>query len=265
MDTDSLFTMAAYALQERRAHEDPWHELANGALTPEQVTTMRRDLEPPEQLELGVVMFGPTSPERVDQTLSVLLERYLPEGEDEGDGKVVSLGEARSRRWWSNTAVSAAIAVAAAVLLVVMLRPSSSPDTLPGFDLRFEDGWSGEMRGADDGPDPDSCDERYQKDRMLSVRLAPAEAFAEETSVAVLARSEDGTARWLPIAPHEGSGGVVVIEQPVSELGLEPGIWTLTFFVTRRGQQHDLDALVRLAPGEHPGVTVTRGTICVVE
>jgi hypothetical protein len=291
MDERTATTLLTHALVERRAHEDPWHELAIGALTREQVVAMRRGLESPEELERKLALFEPPTPEQSDRILQALLARpgspaSKPSADQPGtheprsdeDDSVVPLRTAErstTRRAGSTTTVVGVLLAAAAVLLVWLVRPApdpeapATPERLPAFELQLQGGWSGDMRGTDTAdPATDGCDQRYHRERSLSVRLHPSEAFGDELSVATHAQPETGEGHWIPshvLAPRLSSEGVLSIEQPIAELGLGVGAWTLTFYVVRDEARLDLAALRGLEPGSHPGVTVVRGRICIVE
>lgn len=279
MNTNDSTTLAAFLLNEFRTDDDPWHELATGALTPQQVRTMRRNLEPDAQIEHKLALFGPPSAETKQQRLDDLLARFFDEeggaaepGEPRGAGpKVVSLADAaqRRKRTWSTGSIASIVALAAAVLLVWVLRPAPSTpsgEPLMGFELELEDGWR-DMRGT--APvDTGRCQQRYHRDGEVSIHLRPAESVSEAMSVALLAQPEGGEARWVSsqrLSPTQAHSGVIDIQQSAAELGLTPGQWTLTFFVTRKGQQQRLAALRALEPGVHGGVTVTRASVCIVE
>jgi hypothetical protein len=285
MDERAVTTLLTHALVERRAHEDPWHELAIGALTREQVVAMRQGLESPEELERKLKLFEPPTSEQSDRILQALLERHgSPASKPSADeprpdeaGSVVPLRTAQrgtTRRTGSATAVVGVLLAAAAVLLVWLVQPTprdpgapAASERLPAFELQLQGGWSGDMRGAVD-PATDGCDQRYHRERSLSVRLHPSEALRDELSVATHAQPETGEGHWIPsdvLAPRLSSEGVLSIEQPIAELGLGVGTWTLTFYIVRDQARLDLAALRRLEPGSHPGVTVVQGRICIVE
>lgn len=283
---DTTTMLAAYTLSELRIGEDPWHELATGGLTRAQVLQMRRHIEPMEQIEAKLALFSPTTEEANTRRLDLLLERFLaPSSEDpalspdpEEQESVVGASSTGERSTdealpgpghrWHTTVITSVVAIAAAVLLTWLLVPpprGPTAEIMPAFEIHFEDRWSGSMRGAEDLDEPKRCDARYHRARSLSVRLVPSEALATELSVAALARSEHGETRWLPLSPKQRDNGVLSIEQPIAALGLTPGSWTITFYVSPRGQHPDVSKLQTLETGTHPGVTVAAGSVCVVD
>ncbi|MEM9456479.1 MAG: hypothetical protein AAGF11_20030 [Myxococcota bacterium] len=283
---DTTTMLAAYALNELRVDEDPWHELATGGLTPAQVRQMRRHIEPVEQIEAKLALFSPTTEEANTRRLDVLLQQFLAPGPEDPTlrpdpqvrGSVAGGSTARERptdetspkpgHRWRTAAFASVVAIAAAVLLTWVLVPSPpgpAAERMAAFELRFEDRWSGSMRGAEDLDLPRRCDARYHRARSLSVRLVPSEALATELSVAAFARSEHGEARWLQLSPKQRDNGVLSIEQPVAMLGLTPGAWMITFYVSPRGRYHDAATLRSLEVGSHPGVTVAEGSVCIVD
>lgn len=178
-------------------------------------------------------------------------------GAEEIAASVVDLGAAR--RWRRRVAVGV-LAVAAATVLAWSLRPRDSEpgEPMPGFAPEWSNQYTGTMRsvGVSEG-----C-ERYKSDGRLRVQLRPAVTVAEDLFVAALARPEGGDDRRLAIEPTLSAAGVITIDQPVDALGLGPGEWTLTFFVSR-GAQLSEGELSALSPAEHPEVAVTHSTICI--
>lgn len=286
MNTNHALTLAAYMLNECRVSEDPWHELATGGLTRGQVAQIRRHLEPQEQIDAKLALFSPASEEVTERRLEMLLERFLTPGPGAERGgaddpslvrgesdNVVSLGEGSSRKdrgWGTTTIVSIAAMAAAVLILWVVQRPTPAPErplkTMGVFELRFQGGWSGEMRGDRDPEGAEECDIRYHRDRSMSVYLSPPEALDEDLAVAAFVRSESGEERWLRnLSPKQRDNGVLRIQQSIADLGLEPGAWAITFYVTSRGQRHDPVGLRTLKPGAHPGVSVAEGSVCIVD
>ncbi|MCA9707293.1 MAG: hypothetical protein KDK70_15680, partial [Myxococcales bacterium] len=80
--------------------------------------------------------------------------------------------------------------------------------------------------------------------------------------VAGLARAADGQWRRLAIEPTLSAAGVVTIDQSVDALGLTPGEWTVSFFVSR-SEHLDERALMELSTAEHPEIAVVRSTVCI--
>lgn len=284
MNANHAVNLVAYMLNERRASDDPWHELATGGLTRAQVAQTRRHMEPQEQIDAKLALFGPTTREVTEQRLEQLLDRFFAPGSEvgvddppgpgstESADNVVPLGEASRRKdRFGTTTIASIVALAAAVLITwIIQRPSPVPEPLPetmaSFELRFDEGWSGSMRGAGGAEGPGQCDIQYHQKRSVSVTLTPDEALGEELSVAAFAEPEQGRGQWLEnLSPGQLDNGVIEIQQPVAELGLTPGVWTLTFYVTPRGQQHEKAELRALEPGAHPGVAVIRGVVCIVD
>lgn len=286
MDDRNAVTLLTHALADRWAHEDPWHELAVGALTREQVIAMRGGLESPEALERKLALFEPPTSEASDRILRALLEQHgssdssTPDSSGAtNDGRVIPLRPSTrgtTRRSWRTTAFAGVVAAAASVLLVWSIPPAPEEhelmaelEPMPAFELQLHGGWSGDLRGADPAVDPftDGCDQRYHWERSLSVRLHPSEALGDELSVAIFARPEAGEGHWIPseaLAPTLSDEGVLAIEQPVADLGLTVGAWTLTFYIARDGEGLELADLRSLDPGAHPGITVVQGKVCIV-
>lgn len=281
--TPDAISLVAHALDDRWVDDDVWYELATGALSPEQVAAMQRHTESPEDIERKLKLFGPTSKESRDRTLDLLLQRYYPpsgssesgSGEsgpaDAGSTVPLQLGShRRSRRWWSSAAFPG-VALAAAVLLVWVVQRPEPPEALPRFELDPVEGPLGPLRSTGYAADPqvDDCAETthaYPRDRSLSLALRPDVAVEDALSMAVFAESKGGWTGWLePKSPDQTLEGVLTIDQPVTELGLTPGAWTLTFYVVRAGQVYRKDELRSLDPSEHPEVAIVSWSICIVE
>jgi len=226
-------------------------------------------MEPDDAIERKLELFGPTSKEVDGRRLDTLLQRFFTsplESSEVGDetqrGEVVSLDGAPHRRrshWWRRASLTGAIG------MVRPPPPQSNLEMITSFELQLYNGWS-DMRGTEDSSGSKKCDQRYHKNYSLSARLLPIEAVGEGLSVAALARPMKGEPRWLKrLSVTQGDKGVITIEQPVQELGLTPGIWTITFFVVRRGEPLASSALRELERGTYPGVSVVSGSVCIVE
>lgn len=177
-----------------------------------------------------------------------------------GPAAPIDLGTRRQRR--SRVVFGGVLAAAAAAVLVWALVPREGPplpgESLPGFASEWSNQYTGSMRGAEA---PQEC-QRYQSEGRLEVRLRPESALADDLVIAALARSERGERRWLPIEPTLSASGVITIDQRVDELGLTPGRWTLSFFVSRDDQLGTRE-LAELSPGERPEVAVVRSDVCI--
>ncbi|MCX4239189.1 hypothetical protein [Paraliomyxa miuraensis] len=288
MDTHDPTTLAALLLAELRVRDDAWYHLATGTLTREQVANLRHRFEPPETLARNLELFGPTSEETNEERLKTLLQRYYPssgsdtEEPDDGgsspsDAKIDdepadSIATLPSpslhgrRRWWTS-AVTAGFALAAVVVLAWAVRPSG--ETLPQFELVFEHVSTGDMRspGTPASLTEDGCDARYFEDQSLVARLHPTSRLGDELGLIVLARlidgEEEGRELWREPPIEQSTQGVLAIDIPMRDLGLVPGTWSLTFYVT--SEDHDHEALQALEPGTHPEVTVVRAMVCIEE
>ena len=83
---------------------------------------MQRHMEPDEQIERKLRLFGPTTEDANEQRLNTLLQRFFDtesgqsgsggaaSGERERGRNVVSLGDTdrRRERWWSTTSIAVA-------------------------------------------------------------------------------------------------------------------------------------------------------------
>ncbi|MEM9460894.1 MAG: hypothetical protein AAGF11_42415 [Myxococcota bacterium] len=182
------------------------------------------------------------------------------EGTDERGGR-------RRRPWWT-WAGGGLVAAAAVVLTWSGSRPTPPSDradpvaSLPSYQI----GWLGRYVGPNrDGSatPPAGCDQQLRVGDPLALRLRPSEQFHAEVEVAVLARSAEKALRWLSVDWEIGREGVLSVA-PGAVLDLEPGRWTVTFFVAQAGAPLDPLALIDAPPGQHPGYTAVQATLCVV-
>lgn len=290
MDTRENKILAALLLAERRVSEDPWYHLATGGLTREQVANLRHRFETPEALARKLELFGPTTKETSEEILKMLLQRYFPSsgsdaeepsaggsspsgstGDDEEPShSVVPLrGPSRrgKQRWWTSAA-SAGFALAAVVVLAWAVRPSKQ-GPLPRFEVMFDDVSMGDMRSAGEPTNPTAveCDARYFQDQSMIARLHPASKVGDELGLVVLARltsgETEGRELWLEPPAEQSAQGVLTIDEPLRDLGLTPGSWSLTFYVTSEDLDHE--ELEPLEPGTHPEASVVRHTVCIDE
>ncbi|MEM9456765.1 MAG: hypothetical protein AAGF11_21490 [Myxococcota bacterium] len=188
------------------------------------------------------------------------VEGALDGVEDEPGADVVDLRARRRRR--SRAALGGALAVAAAVVLAWAVIPRRGPpppgEPLPGFAPEWSNQYTGPMRSVEA---PRGC-QRYKSDGRMKVQLRPEIALADDVVIAALARSASGELRRLSIEPTLSAAGVITIDQSVDALGLTPGDWTVSFFISR-GEQLDERELVELSPAEHPEIAVVRSDVCI--
>lgn len=178
----------------------------------------------------------------------------------EGPGEVVDLRSRRRRR--VRVVIGSGLAAAAAAALVWALLPRGGPELpgepLPGFASEWSNQYTGPMRGVEATP---GC-QRYEREGRLEVRLRPELALADDLVIAGLARSSGGEQRWLPIDPTLSDSGVITIDQSVDALGLTPGQWTLTFFISRDERLSERE-LAEMSSGDHPEIAVVRSDVCI--
>lgn len=279
MRNEDVERLIAYDLNEQQPDEDAWRRVAMGELDTDALVAERRGVESAAELERKRKLFAPQDEQARARMRDALRERFYssPPGVEPAshDPSVVSVDGGRRRRArkrMPTTAWGGLLAVAAALVLMWTIgRPhhptslSEGSEPLVSYEIRLMDPWSGNMRSSSAGAtEPGRCAATYHRERSISVRLHPRRTTHEEVAVATLARSDVGESKWWPAAPpQKGVDGVLTIHRPVADLGLAPGVWTLTFFVTRAGERPDLDALKELVPGSHPGVTVVETTVCI--
>lgn len=275
MKDEDIARLVAYDLNERRPEEDAWRRVAMGELDPDVLVAERRDMEPEDELEHKRELFTPSDADARARMREDLRARFYSETKDDSiapEPSVVPLSEARNRRRSRSPVWGGVLAAAAAAVLVFAIgRPDSSTglptdsEPMGSYEIRLMDTWSGSMRSVSDGgPASSTCAATYHRDRSIAVRLHPQQATGDEVAVATLARSVTGESMWWPAAASErGPDGVLTIRRTIADLGLTPGTWTLTFFITRAGERLDLELLEELAPGAHPGVSVVETTVCI--
>lgn len=293
MNDEEFESLLVYALDERHAAEDAWHELCTGGKTREQVVELRAGVETEQALSTKLELFAPMSNEVREAMLANLLERYYPQGHthdpDGSPGDDDALADApgsadpragsgttpktheRGSRWWGVAALAGMMALAAAILLVWM-RPRSTPSSdplplMPAMELVLhgDDPWGVRSAG---GPteSPDRCKTWARADEPLAVTLRPREVLHDDLAVAVWAQRDGRAHGWLSVSHlRQRSDDTLTLEVQLGPQRLDVGMWTLTFYVTRKGQQLEEAAIIGLEPGGHPGVAVAEGTVCVEE
>jgi hypothetical protein len=171
----------------------------------------------------------------------------------------------RRRRWRGAIDVGSVITLAAAVLLVWLLlhpRPAPELETMPGFSVALHEVSPETMRDA--RSHDMRCPAPPGTTHTLVICLRPAQPIDGVLAVAAFAESERGEGHWVPLEePGQSDQGVLMIEQPIVSLGLSPGRWRITFYVTQgsRRAHYDRGELRDLSPGAHPGVFVVEDEI----
>ncbi len=262
----------AFDLAERdRPDDDVWWRVATGELSPDDAVAERRahDGADEEGLRQRVELYAPPSEHARRQAVDDLVARFFTGAGESGSGEsgpasdsategVVDLRAARRRR--TRVIAGSVLAVAAAVVLTWALVPRGGPpgESMPGFAPEWSDQYTGPMRSVEA---PQGC-QRYKSDGRLRVQLRPDIAVADDLVIAALGRPEAGPPRRLPIDPTLSAAGVITVDQSVEELGLTPGEWTLSFFVSRGTGLSEAE-LAELSPAEHPEIAVIHSAICI--
>jgi len=279
MITAPAAELFAFDLAERdRPDDDVWWRVARGELSPDDAVAERRahDGADEDGLRQRVELYAPPSEQESEQAVDDLVARFFTGSGESGSGEsgpasgsaasdgesgseeIVDLRAARRRR--TRVILGSIMAVAAAAVLTWALVPRGGPpgESMPGFAPEWSNQYSGPMRSVEVS---EGC-QRYKSDGHLRVQLRPAIAVADDLVIAALGRPEAGEPRRLPIDPTLSAAGVITIDQSVEELGLTPGQWTLSFFVSRGTQLGEAD-LAELSPAEHPEVAVIQSIVCI--
>lgn len=163
----------------------------------------------------------------------------------------------RRRRWRAIVDVGTVLALAAAVLLVWLLqRPHPTPalEAMPGFSVEAHEARPDALREAASGDV--RCPVHRGNDHTLVLCLIPALPLHGPLGVAAFAEPAEGEGRWLTLSHVEQSDeGVVTIEEPIATLGLSPGHWKLTFYVTHESRRTGVaivETELELGPGSVP-------------
>lgn len=298
MVRDRVIELLSFDLAEPvRPEHDPWWRITNGELSPDELAAQRgeRDGVDPELARRQAQLYVPPTAEAHARARDELLARFFAEPggvlgpaessgrtsvseaakgerdreragqalegvEDEPGADVVDLRARRRRRL--RVVVGGALAVAAAVVLAWAVIPRGGPEPLgeplPGFAPEWSNQYTGPMRSVEA---PQGC-QRYKRDGRMKVQLRPELALADDVVIAALARSASGELRRLAIEPTLSAAGVITIDQSVDALGLTPGEWTVSFFISR-DEQLDERELVEMSPTEHPEVAMVRSDVCI--
>ena len=248
------------SLEPTRARE--WEDVVAGRRDAEAVKAERGELDSPEDQALYEQLFQPLAEERTEQLVDALAGA-LAQGSDAPEAPI-SLAERRARAESSSSSTSSSssssssssptrsragwiggvgvLAAAAAVLLWV--RPFAGDgggdavvdEAMPGYSLVVRNRAVMEKRSAPEATaGAEQGDARYHPSSRIHWVLTPERGVAGEVSVAVLARSDEGSARLLTIDPaalERSPEGAVTLRGRLDELlPLAPGRWTLSVIV----------------------------------
>ncbi len=274
MTREELDGWIAFSLSERVRSTLPADADADGSLSA--VAGLESDRWPEAE---------PSDYER-ERMIETLLDRCLAPGDSGEDA--AALPEAandrgpseqpsvvpRRRPWSSPWAWAGLVAAAAALLLWLLPSPDPGPsgESRPGlapltdYELEYLDPWAGSIRGDPPAADLDRCSATYHRERPLRLRLRAARDFGDDVVVAARLRTEAGEEHWIDAVPSRVSAaGVITIDQPLAQVPLDAGRWSIQLFVMRSDQRVERPTLGSLEPGAHPGVTVIEASLCVVE
>lgn len=217
--------------------------------------------------ERALDIFEPLPREVSERRIQELLDAHFPS--DAAASEIPTLKRTNAshgrRRWRGAIDVGSVIVLAAAVLLVWLLqrpRPAPEPETMPGFWVALHEVSTETMR--DTWPHDMRCPAPPGKTHTLIICLRPAQPIDGGLAVAAFAVPEGGDGHWLSLEKIEQSDqGALRIEQSIASLGLSPGRWRITFYVTHdsSGAHYEPDVLRGLSPGAHPGVSVVEHEI----
>ncbi len=255
-----LERLLAFDIADRkRPPDDLWWHVATGEISVTEAVERRREHEGEDEEELRrkAEMFAPPSEQEREDALDDLLSGYYPVAAQQQAPRL------HVAMWGGMLAAAAAAAV---VALWVFIPPDPGPPSelakLPKYAISFSNQWTGDMLAAESGDDGSEGCASYHPDLDLKVLLRPSTSFGDDVSVLLRATPSSGEELWPDAHARLGSKGVVTIERRISELGLTPGRWLLTFFVVRPGQAPE--GYAELASGVHPGVTVMQEQVCIV-
>ncbi|MEM9459439.1 MAG: hypothetical protein AAGF11_34995 [Myxococcota bacterium] len=257
---DHLEHLVAFELTERVPLADAlWSQVNDAELSPDDAVEHMRALEPErdvDELKWQAELFAPPSEDERQQELAKVLDsRFRP--------TATSSPRQRAGLLLATSATGAAAAAA----LVIMLWPTTPDppdraDPLPAYQLDWTP-WQGPRLGPE--KNPGECETRLHVDHKFQVYLRPSTAVQQKVEVAAWARSSEGDDLALTLIATLHDGGTIEIKQPISELGLTPGEWTITFVVGPPERLRDAKAVVKLEPDERPDVAVLKDSVCVVE
>lgn len=255
-----LEPLIAFDLAEQvRPVDELWWQVNEGTLSPSEAVDRMLQLDPEldaEQLRWQAELFAPPSEEECSTELDrVLHARFRP--------SVV-----KSRRQVGLLLASGATGLAAAAALLLFLWPTPPEptpevgDPIPAYQLDWQP-WEGPELGPET---PSSHREpRFHADHRLEVYLRPTTRVQTDVAVTGWAQSTEGRDLALKLIATIHDEGTIEIKQPISELGLTPGEWTITFVVGPPDRLRDPKAMVDLEPSQRPDIAILRDSVWVVE
>jgi len=273
--SQQLAQLIEFELQQRvRSHDDPWARLCNGELTAEKAVALARERDPERnERDLWYVasLFTRPSVDRQKREREQVLAALDEELADSGDHEPLEFSP-RPRL------STAAAGLAAAAALVLMLRPDEPEppvtdeptlpsEPLPSYQLAWRPSGQTTLGPAPaPGSRPDECTATFHRELMLSAELRPNTAVSQPVTVRAWAVSRDGE-RPLDIeqAASIDRDGFIAVKQPISELELAPGKWTITFVVGPKSRLESVDSLSELKALHGPDMQILRDSVCVIE
>lgn len=147
----------------------------------------------------------------------------------------------------------------AAVLISILPRPHEGLSTAYTLDpLQGDAVW----RGSTEATRAPS----YSRASRLHIVLRPREPVEGAVAVVVFARSPDGRSAVLELEPRIAANGLVSIDVPMRDTGLDEGDWELVFVVGRPGTLPSSWGEIELGipASEEPEYQVLRTPIRVV-
>lgn len=261
MDDDKwLEDYVAYDLTERdQAEDDLWSRVSRGELSPEEAAAQAEPDEA-EELRRKAELFAPPSAAEAEAERERLLDQFFPP--ENGEDKVVPFPRRRRRRLGGAAGGAMSLAAVAALVLYCN-KPEAPPELIPQYSLEWDKEYKGTMLGPGDAKPPAGCEARYHIDGAITARLRPGKAMSDDVGVRMFV-SAGGKEKWVQASSATiTQDGIITIQEPIRQLGLAPGQWSIAFFITHRGQPIEDAELLKLPAGQHPGVTVARGSVCV--
>ncbi len=202
-----------------------WSRVTKGELSVNQAERLvssgrREDLQSRRDVARARALFAPQSPSAMEAQIGSIFARLDTETGVRGSNTVRSVAP------W----LIGLFAVAAAMVLALTLHDGSSSSPIAG-GYRVE---LGSVLAVERGDSPDvRSTPRLAAHGFLDVRLVPRDAVPGQIAVAAFAAASANAVMRIDIDATINEFGVIRVEQPLAEMGLLPGKWTLSFIVGR--------------------------------
>ncbi len=236
-DDPLLRALGAIERDHEQRHPGEWEDVLAGRVPAATAAAARAGVDPPGEHAAFSAMFGaPIGDAEVEQLVARASRSLADEARPPATPDVVPL------RRRVQVAVAVVLAIAAALVLVLSRLPGEAPRGTPiAYALTVRNAAIEPVRSSDtaasrpSGPDLTEV-AHYRGDSEIDWVLSPEATTADEVTLQVVARADDGhEVTVTPVFTRSSAGALRLRGRLVEVLpGLPPGRWQLRFVVDAR-------------------------------